>query len=1228
NRDGRAELLLARFATLELLDPGVGARQYSEAWAFRLGAEPQTMLVADVDGDQQSELLVGTRDGRVQALSSAGLPLWEVELGGIVTHLALASTLDENAPQLVAVYNDVSSPDSSSEGLSGHVAILRPDGKSVSQSHIDGPVSSLLIADINRSGPPEILLGTSDGQVVARSLSGDDFWSTRIDGSVESLSVVSGLRGAEIIVSSGANRLERINHKGSGQKELGQYVADIVAVEQRVRGQDLLPILLIALEDGTVRGLDSQGSQLWLTTVEGLSGPMLATGESLLLATENGQVARLSLQGDLQWRTGDLERITTMYWGDLDGDVQPDLAVGNNLGTVALISADGLRAWGQLRLNSAVEQIVALPPEPGAPAELATLTDNGVVQLFRSQANRPPLLISPEEEVSPGRYSITVSVVDVDGDSVTVDLEVLNPDTQRWDLVDTKVAPDGNDTLLWPLDPPEGPNGIRYRFSYDDGTHQGQLSPLSGPAAVRSGPVVANFALLGFLALSATAAAVLLVRQSRSPASQAKRLFEQARERPAAVIELIEADYQETHASPDLLLNLANRARKADNQLLADLADGLFLLPTRPESGLHIVVEALETAADAATPWHGLHRWTVLFRTAHTLYGAPSISELSLMRGRLSLLQQHVLPNGSDEQPFNLLMPALETVHDGERVDLSADRLLYLREAARKLEDATGSLTDEPASVERTVARVLAERWLGLIRAGIEELQGRAQLSVNLVTKRLVPDDDAVVAIEVQNVGRAPAHNLQVVLADDPTYAIRRQPEKAPLLLPGRKRLFHASFAPGSSRRFRVLFNLHYQDKNGQDRSLPYADMVHLLATEREFAPIDNPYAPGMPLRQNSLLFFGREDLFEFIAQNAHSEAARNVLILVGQRRTGKTSALLQLRRHLPPSLVPVYIDCQSLGVIPGMPALFHNLAWTIADSLGEHGIELPVPPLSAWQSDPGGHFQRDFIAGAQARLPADNTILLVFDEFEVFEDLVNDEILPPTLFTYMRHLMQHGEGLSFIFAGTHRLEDMSTDYWSVLFNIALYRQVGFLDSEAARRLIQEPVSPQLVFDDLAIDKILRVTAGHPYFLQLVCYALVNRANTERRGYVTISDVNAALEQMLRLGEVHFAYLWQRSTYGERALLAALARASDQDQPFHLEDLVDYLERYNIRLDAAEATAAVGRLIQREIVRELADQHTPTYELRIGLVGLWVAENKSLTRLYEARPELDLVRYG
>jgi len=108
---------------------------------------------------------------------------------------------------------------------------------------------------------------------------------------------------------------------------------------------------------------------------------------------------------------------------------------------------------------------------------------------------------------------------------------------------------------------------------------------------------------------------------------------------------------------------------------------------------------------------------------------------------------------------------------------------------------------------------------------------------------------------------------------------------------------------------------------------------------------------------------------------------------------------------------------------------------------------------------------------------------------------------------------------------------------------------------------------------------------------------------------------------MLRLGEVHFAYLWQRSSYTEKALLAAASRLMEYDTPFRPEDLVLYLEEYRIYLDPGEVTVSLNSLVEREIMKEIPGDAVSLYELRIGLVGLWVSQNKSLSRLHEKSTE-------
>lgn len=1239
NRDGKSELLLASFATLILLDPGIGSREYAEAWDYWLGAQAQSILVADVDRNDQDELVIGTDDGRIHLLRRDGNTFQPAliadELGGVVSQLALANRPD-GLNELVVIHNNRIVSADGVETFEGWLRLLRPDGRALWYDSLPTSITSLRVGDITGNGVPEIIVGTTDGQVIAYSLKDNRrFWNTSINGSVKHILLMNSDRGTEIVASSKANEIARFSNKGTNQVSTAFYLQEINSLHRIDQEGELAAQLLVAVEDGTVRGLNARGVELWQQQLSGIPVAVVPALNSFLVATDESELLRLDYNGHIVWQLRDLGRISSVYWGDLDGDLRPDVAVGNRDGQVLLFTSDGGEMLSSLNLGSPIVYLTALRSDPEQQAELVVITNNGGVKLFRAQPNRPPLLVNPQTEVAAGSYGINVSVVDVDNDPVHITLEIYDPELREWASQGTKTAATGNDTIPWLVDPP-AQGEVHYRFLYNDGSHSGAVQPAAGPPPVTRTPRMTGSLTAVAIAVALVFSGAIFVRQTRSPEMKVRRFYKRLKQAPESSLELLEREYNQTAGSPDFLLNLANRARqdqsgpahlgKQMNRPLASLADGLFLLAARPAAALPIIQGALEEAAELQLFWRHLPLWRLTTETVQALLEAPSVMELSLLRPQLNQLLEETQKGRGSAGALAALLPILTSLRDSERVDMVEDRLVYLNEAGLLLREHRAWLQNEPVQIDTMLATTLVARWTGLVNAESEELRGRAQLVVTLKTKRLAPSEQSVIALAVRNSGRAPAEHVVVTLEENPAYHVCSQPQTVAYLPPGRTRQVSFQIEPQVNERFRVAFNLSYDDRHHWRKEVAFADMVNLLPPAREFSPIANPYAPGTPLRRNSDLFVGRQDLFEFVGQTAGRLSQQNVLILIGQRRTGKTSALLQLDQHLPPHLLPVYIDCQSLGVVPGMPALFHDLAWFIADALALQGYQLGVPDPTEWQEDPAGRFQRHYLPAARTLLPSGSIMLLIFDEFEAFENLVNDGILPPTLFTYLRHLMQHGEGLSFIFVGTRRLEEMSTDYWSVLFNIALYWQIGYLGTPSAERLICGPVSPHLVYDDLAIDKILRVTAGHPYFLQLVCYTLVNQANRQRNGYVTISDVNAALEEMLRLGEVHFAYLWQRSSHTQRALLMAMAHLSDEEGPFHPSELIQYLSDYSLYLDPAEVLEGLNQLIEREIVQEVADEGAALYELRIGLVGLWVSQNKSLSRLHESRPLRESVR--
>ena len=201
-------------------------------------------------------------------------------------------------------------------------------------------------------------------------------------------------------------------------------------------------------------------------------------------------------------------------------------------------------------------------------------------------------------------------------------------------------------------------------------------------------------------------------------------------------------------------------------------------------------------------------------------------------------------------------------------------------------------------------------------------------------------------------------------------------------------------------------------------------------------------------------------------------------------------------------------------------------------------------------------------------------------------------------------------------------MEELATDYWSILFNISLYKHVGFLDQDDAARLIQEPVASfGMCYDDLALDKIWRVTAGHPYFLQLLCHSLVNQHNRSRRSYVTVSDVNTALSDILSSGEAHFIYLWNELSHSERLVFTALSRImllTGRVTPAQVED---YLNERGITPGRRTIIETLHHLSLRDILTAQVERqpavNSGTYSWRLGLLGLWIEKYQSLSLVQE-----------
>jgi hypothetical protein len=351
--------------------------------------------------------------------------------------------------------------------------------------------------------------------------------------------------------------------------------------------------------------------------------------------------------------------------------------------------------------------------------------------------------------------------------------------------------------------------------------------------------------------------------------------------------------------------------------------------------------------------------------------------------------------------------------------------------------------------------------------------------------------------------------------------------------------------------------------------------------------PVDevtSPYVVGRPVHGE--LFVGRRDILKLIENNIRPSAGKNVLVLRGQRRSGKTSVLLRLRDTLATtskgSYLPVFADLQGLVGTRDEGQFFYSLAHRIWKDLTRHNVVVPQPALAEYVQAPTTTFELVFLERVESAL-AGRHVLLMLDEFEKIKLLIDNGSLSENVLDYFRHLMQHSP-LLFLIAGTQKLRELTGGYWSVFFNLALPIDIGVLKREDAERLITEPVSRWYRIEPEGVAEIIRAAGCHPYFTQLVCRTLLEVRNEHRLRLLTFEHVLDALDRALKSGGEQIGYPWTEEdcSSDERLVLAVLAHEGADGRPVPSAEIREEFKRRSL----PPINPAVERLQVRSVLKQ------------------------------------------
>lgn len=557
------------------------------------------------------------------------------------------------------------------------------------------------------------------------------------------------------------------------------------------------------------------------------------------------------------------------------------------------------------------------------------------------------------------------------------------------------------------------------------------------------------------------------------------------------------------------------------------------------------------------------------------------------------------------------------------------DRLASLLDARKAIEEAlrfeeheySGLLVGQSITrlPDHRLFTLLLQRWHILVTTQFTELRGKAELHVELQTRSVRNEEHVGLRLLLKNAGRGSAETIKLTLLhkeDDRFEIVGNRSIEIETMLPQEARPVYFTLTPCASY-LDLTFEVIYNDAEKELKKSLFTERLELLdiSLPQEVRYIHNPYSTGTPIQE---MFFGRDEDVNALRNNLARSAAQTVLLLYGQRRTGKTTLLLHLSNTSAlDEHIPVFVDMQRESYEISAGKFLYHLAFYIFQALAKQGYSLPQPEQDDFTRDPTFAFDI-FLSEVEVR-QMDRKLIILIDEFEVLEEQIKKGRIKAELLEYLRSTMQYHHSINFLLAGTHKIDQLTEKNWSVFFNLARHYRLSRLSAAGAEDLIVKPVENQLEYAPYTVDKVRQLTADQPYLIHLVCRSLVDHCNTQRKNYVTLNDVNTVLPEVMLTCGSHFDWLWKQLNEQEQLALAIIADLDKEDgKLLTLAEIEGTYRSHHLPYEREHLQFCLKSLDEADIIEFTSDfQPESTFfstrvRIPVGLMRMWLHKEKPL----------------
>lgn len=328
--------------------------------------------------------------------------------------------------------------------------------------------------------------------------------------------------------------------------------------------------------------------------------------------------------------------------------------------------------------------------------------------------------------------------------------------------------------------------------------------------------------------------------------------------------------------------------------------------------------------------------------------------------------------------------------------------------------------------------------------------------------------------------------------------------------------------------------------------------------------PIKNPFSPGAGSPPPELV--GRDPILEqarILLGRTKAKRPEKSMLLIGLRGVGKTVLLNEIERQakadeyhtivieahegkplgplLAPHLRKLFFDLDRIAgagdkVKRGLRVL-RSFIGVLKVTHADVTVSLDVDPEEG--SADSGDLEIDlpnlFVAVGEAAEERKSAVAVLIDEIQYF----NQKELG-ALIMAMHKVQQRQLPLVLLGAGLPILPGLAGESKSYAERLFSFPDIGALSAKDSAKALREPAQAAgVVFESSALDEVVRLTKGYPYFLQEWGYQAWNLATASP---ITLHVVRNATETVIpRLDKNFFRVRFDRLTPSEKNFLRAMA---------------------------------------------------------------------------------------